>query len=99
MSCIGLAAGGERARIAYIARGIDNANHARLAMVVLVLRAIERDGIGALDSHRECWLTGGLSCSANQESRIESTIGLASSAGASTSRSDGMILRNSARAE
>ena len=66
-------------------------------MVVLVLCAIEGDWIGVLDGQCKGWLAGGLTRFADQESRVERAIGLAGSAAASSSRSDSMILRSSAR--
>jgi hypothetical protein len=66
-------------------------------MVVLVLCAVEGDRVGVLDGHCKGWLTGGLARLALQESRVERAIGLAGSAAASSSRSDGMVLRSSAR--
>ena len=81
----------------YVSGGIDSTNHARLAMVVLVLGAVEGDGIGVLDGHGKGWLAGGLACRAEQESRVERAIGLAGRAAASSSGSDGMILRSSER--
>ena len=61
-------------------------------MVVLVLGAIEGNGAGALDGHRECWKAGGLARCADEEARVEGAVGLAGSAAASTSRSDGVVL-------
>jgi hypothetical protein len=92
LSCNCLAANIKILRDAYIIRGIDGANHARLAMVILVLRTVERDRIGILDGHRKGWLTGSLTCLADQESRVERAIGLAGSGAASSSRSHGVVL-------
>jgi hypothetical protein len=66
-------------------------------MVILVLCAIEGDRIGVLDGYCKGWLAGGLTRLADLESRVESAIGLAGGAAASSSRSDGMVLRSSAR--
>ena len=66
-------------------------------MVVLVLCAIEGDRIGVRDGHCKGWLTGGLARRALQESRVERATGLAGSTARSSSRSDGVVLRSSAR--
>jgi hypothetical protein len=92
-SCNGLAADRKRLRDTYTSRGIDSANHARLAMIVLVLCAVECDRVGVLDGHCKGWLAGGLTRRADLESRVERAIGLAGSAAASSSRSDGVVLR------
>jgi hypothetical protein len=89
----------KRLGVSYICGLIDDTNHARLAMVVLVLCTIEGDGIGVLDSHGKGWLARGLARSADQESGVESTIGLAGSTGASSSWSNGMVLRRSVRVD
>jgi hypothetical protein len=80
-------------RNTYIIGGIDGANHACLAMVVLVLCTVEGDRIGILDGHCKGWLTGCLTRLAEQESRVKRAIWLTGSAATSSSRSDGMILR------
>jgi hypothetical protein len=64
-------------------------------MVVLVLCAVEGDGIGVRDGHREGGLTRGLASRTDQETRVERATGIASSAAASSSRSDGVVLRSS----
>jgi hypothetical protein len=94
LSYNGLAADGKRLGDTYISGGIDGANHARLAMVVLVLCAVKGDRIGVLDGQCKGWLTGGLARCADLESRVERAIGLARSSAASSSRSDGMVLRS-----
>lgn len=66
-------------------------------MVVLVLRAVEGNWIGVLDSHCKSWLTSGLASRADQEAGVEGAIRLACSSIASSSRSNGMVLRWSAR--
>jgi hypothetical protein len=83
--CNGLTSDGKRLGDTYVSGGIDGANHAGLAMVVLVLCAVEGDRIGVLDGHCKGWLTGGLARLAEQESRVERAIGLAGSAAASSS--------------
>jgi len=70
---------------------IDDANHAGLAMVVLVLRAVEGDRAGVLDGHGEGGLTVGLAGRALQETRVEGAIGLAGGAAGSSSGSDGVV--------
>jgi len=84
----------QRVGVGAISGGIDGANHARLAMVVLVLCAVEGDRIGVLDGHCEGWLTGFLARLAEQESRVERATGLAGGAAASSSRCDGMVSSN-----
>jgi hypothetical protein len=82
--CNTLATDWKRLAYTYISRRVDNANHACLAMVVLVLCAIEGDRVGVLDSHCKGWLAGFLTRLANQESRVERAVGLAGSAAASS---------------
>jgi hypothetical protein len=94
-SCIGLAADRKRLADTYISGGIDGANHARLAMVVLVLCAVESDRIGVLDGHCKGWLAGGFARRADLESRVERATGVAGGTASSSSRSDGMVLRRS----
>lgn len=81
----------------YIFRWVDGANHAGLAMVVLVLRAVEGDWIGVLDGHGEGWLVGGLASVADEETGVESTVGLAGGAAGSTAGGDGVVLEDDQR--
>jgi hypothetical protein len=92
VSCNELAVDVQRPGDTYSCGGVNNANHARLAMVVLVLCAVESDRIGVLDGHCKGRLARGLACCADQESGVERAIGLASSAAASSSRGHGMVL-------
>jgi hypothetical protein len=92
LSCSGLAADGNRLGDTYIIGRVDGTNHAGLAMIVLVLCAVEGDRLGVLDGQCKGGLAGDLARLAKLESRVESAIGLASSAAASSSGSDGMVL-------
>jgi len=84
----------QRVGVVGISGGIDGANHSRLAMVVLVLCAVEGEGTGVLDGHCKGWLTGRLASRALQESRVDRAIGLAGSGAGSSSGGDGMVSGN-----
>lgn len=60
LQCVSRVAGRKWIRETYILGGIDGANHARLAMVVLLLRTVKGDRVGVLHGHGEGWLIRGL---------------------------------------
>lgn len=65
-------------------------------MVILLLSAVEGDGVGVLNGHGKGGLTGGLAGVTDQEARVEATGWLAGTAGASSSLGNSVVLKISA---